>query len=383
MWPSTADRRDHRRGLWLRSRRRRPWRRRAGAVVWLFATFATPRTGGLVLPLPCALASECAAHLPLAFAIQHSLDCLAAGGATITSLAAARLLGRFVASGSVAQGRRRKNICCVTTRRRNLRGFRHLWRRGDSTCAPPTARTFHRGVLDFGRLPLTPADLAPRSLPPPYQTLAVSILAVTLVPTPWLILASTPLAQTEPRPRSPRTLTAATVWRIMATTHGSCDLPRDSPGANRSCSPRALLNTTKRSSANLYAENRLRKKWFEKRAANKNANQTGARQRRKRLRTAQPKRRSRTRCHWRSPNAHKWITFLARYHASNFVIGIAPLDCNFLETSAIWGSNFSSTIITFSFVDTMIQQKTVESFGRNQHGQEGATRRREQVASDS
>ena len=111
-------------------------------------------------------------------------------------------------------------------RRRNLRGFRYLRRRWDA----PTARTFRLGMLDFGRLILTPLSLPPRRLPTPYQMLAFGVLAVTLVPTPRLVLAPTPFAQADPRSWSSRIRTAAAVWLIMATAHGSCDLPRDSPG---------------------------------------------------------------------------------------------------------------------------------------------------------
>jgi len=68
-----------------------------------------------------------------------------------------------MAPGPVAQRSWQKNFCCVTTRRRNLRGFRYLRRIKDA----PTARTFRLGVLDFGRLLLTPSGLPPRRLPTP------------------------------------------------------------------------------------------------------------------------------------------------------------------------------------------------------------------------
>ena len=42
----------------------------------------------------------------------------------------------------------------MTTRRRNLRGFRYLRRRWDA----PTARTFRLGMLDFGRLSCAAVD---------------------------------------------------------------------------------------------------------------------------------------------------------------------------------------------------------------------------------
>ena len=90
---------------------------------------APPRAGGLVLLLACAAALESAAAQPLAFTIQHPANGLTAGGAAVACLVAARLQGRFMAPRPVAQGSRRKNFCCVTTRRRNFRRLRWLWRR--------------------------------------------------------------------------------------------------------------------------------------------------------------------------------------------------------------------------------------------------------------
>jgi len=78
----------------------------------------------------------------------------------------------------------------VTTRRRNLRRLRRLWRRGGTL----TARTFGLGVLGFGRIILPSFGLPPRRLPAPDQTQAFGVLAVMLVPTPRLVLASTAFA---------------------------------------------------------------------------------------------------------------------------------------------------------------------------------------------
>jgi hypothetical protein len=163
---------------------------------------------------------------PLAFAIHYPANGLTASGAAVARLVAARLRRRLLAPRPVAKGTRRKNSCCVTTRCRNLSRLRRLWRRWGAL----TARTFGFGVLGFGRIVLTPFGLPLRRLPTPYQTLAFGVLAVTLIPTPWLVLASTPLAQTDTRSRSARTGTAATVCLILEKAHGSCDLPRDSPG---------------------------------------------------------------------------------------------------------------------------------------------------------
>jgi hypothetical protein len=122
-----------------------------------------------------------------------------------------------MAPWAVAQGRRQQNFCCVTTRRRNLGDLRCLRRRWDAA----TARTLLRGVLGFGRIVLTPLGLPPRRLPAPPHAQAFGVLAVTLVPTPRLVPAATAFAQAEPRPRPSRTGTAAAVWLIMTTAHGS------------------------------------------------------------------------------------------------------------------------------------------------------------------
>src|SRR5207244_1669297 len=132
-------------------------------------------------------------------------------------LVASGLQGRFMAPWPVAQGRWQQNFCCVTTRRRKIGDLRYLWRGWDAS----PARTLLLGVLGFGRIVLTPFGLPPRRQPAPDQAQAFNVLAVTLVPTPRLVVAATAFAQAEPRPRSSRTGTAAAVWLIMTTAHGS------------------------------------------------------------------------------------------------------------------------------------------------------------------
>ena len=183
--------------------------------------FAASRAGGLVLLLACAAASESATELPLAFAIHYPANGLTARGAAVACLAATRLSNRLMAPRPVAHGSWRKNSCCVTTRRPNLRRLRRLWRRRDAL----TARTFGLGVLGFGRIVLPSFGLPLRRLPTPHQPQAFGILAVMLIPTPRLVLASTAFAQADSRPRS----SATTDWLIMTTAHGTT-FPRDSPG---------------------------------------------------------------------------------------------------------------------------------------------------------
>ncbi len=117
----------------------------------------------------------------------------------------------------VAQRSRRKNFCCVTTRRRTFWLVQWLRQRWDTL----TARPLCLGVLRLNRLVLAPSGLPPRRLPAPDQTQALGVLAVTLAPTPRLVAAATAFAQADPRPRSSRTATLAAVWFIMTTAHGS------------------------------------------------------------------------------------------------------------------------------------------------------------------
>jgi hypothetical protein len=176
-----------------------------------------PRASGLVLPVAYAAALERAAPQPLAFAIEHPANRLTAGGAAVACLVATRLARWFMASGPVAQRSRRKNFCCVTTRRRNFGHLRWL-RRGGGTL---TARTLCLGMLGFSRIVLAPLGLPPRRLPAPNQTQAFGVLAVTLVPTLRLVAAAAAFAQANPRPRSSRTATTAAVSLIMTAAHGS------------------------------------------------------------------------------------------------------------------------------------------------------------------
>ena len=158
-------------------------------------------------------ASESTTEPPLAFTIPHPANRLTAGGAAVACLVAARLHNRFMAPRPIAHGSRRKNFCCVTTRCRILRGLRRLWRRWGAL----TARTFCLGVLGFGGIVLAPLGLPLRRLPTPHQPQAFRILAVMLIPTPRLVLASTAFAQTDARSRS----SATAVWLIMTMAHGS------------------------------------------------------------------------------------------------------------------------------------------------------------------
>lgn len=172
-----------------------------------------PPSRGFVLLLASAPASERATELPLAFTINYSPHRLTTGFAAVACLAAPRLHGGLMTAWPSAYGPLGKNLCCVTTRGRNLWLFGGLWRR----CGTLTARPFGLGVLGFDLVLLTAFGLPPRRLPAPDQPQTFGILAVTLVVTPWLVRASTALAQADPRPWS----SAMTIRLMMTMAHGS------------------------------------------------------------------------------------------------------------------------------------------------------------------
>jgi hypothetical protein len=119
-----------------------------------------------------------------------------------------------------------KKFCCVTTRGRNFSFGGSLRRRGGTL----TARTFCLGMLGFGCPVLASSGLPAGGLPAAQLAAAVGVLAVTLVPAAWQVLAATAFAQTDPRPRSSWPSPAAGLGITMRVAHGSVDLPRDSPG---------------------------------------------------------------------------------------------------------------------------------------------------------
>jgi hypothetical protein len=132
----------------------------------------------------------------------------------------------------------KKNFCCVTTRRRNLR-VRLCLRRGFGALA---AHALSFRVLSFDAGIATASSLSLRRLPAADLPLAVRILAITLVPTAWLVLSSAAFAQTDPGARSSWPGTARALWFKVAGAHGSTHyLPRDSPGGTCHRSSRALV----------------------------------------------------------------------------------------------------------------------------------------------
>ena len=101
------------------------------------------------------------------------------------------------------------------------------------------ARALSLGMPVFGVGVLAMFGLPPRSLPAADLPEAFRILAIALVPTPWLVLAPTPFAQTDPRARSAPSGRIAMLSRTLASAHGRCFLPRESSGRMSHHSPRA------------------------------------------------------------------------------------------------------------------------------------------------
>jgi hypothetical protein len=110
-----------------------------------------------------------------------------------------------------------KNFRCVTTRRRNFRILLCLGHGFGSLAA----QALRPGMLCFGLGIQAAFGLPPRCLPATNLPLAFRILAVTLVPTPRLVLPSAAFAQANPHPRAASTGTTTALWFIVAGAHGS------------------------------------------------------------------------------------------------------------------------------------------------------------------
>jgi hypothetical protein len=130
----------------------------------------------------------------------------------------------------------KKRLCCVTTLRCNFWVLKGL-RRGLGLLA---ALLFGLSMLGFDLVVLPAFGLAPRRLPAVDLPLAFRILAVALVPTPWLVLASTPFAHASAWARSAYPGGAAKLSFNVVVAHGSLILPRESSGRMCQHPPRAL-----------------------------------------------------------------------------------------------------------------------------------------------
>jgi hypothetical protein len=165
--------------------------------VALVKNAAPPR--GFILNGSFLLAIRSAAREPLAFTIQDIANGLPTGEAAVACQFAERTHGVFVAARPFAQRKREKTFCCVTTRRRNFWALSDLWRGP----GPLAALSLCVGVLGFGvGVLLATFSLPLRRLPAVNLSQACRILAVALVLTPRLVLASAPFVQAGPRARA-------------------------------------------------------------------------------------------------------------------------------------------------------------------------------------
>ncbi len=89
----------------------------------------------------------------------------------------------------------KKSFCCVTTRRRNLCVLNGLGR----GLGPLAARSLCLGVPSFDLGGQAMFGLPPRRLPATDLPPAFRLLAVALVPAPWLVLALAAFTQAPPR----------------------------------------------------------------------------------------------------------------------------------------------------------------------------------------
>jgi hypothetical protein len=158
----------------------------------------------------------------------------------------------------------KKNLSCVTTRRRKLWVLNSL-RRGLHSL---TARFLVLGVLGFDVGFLATFTLPPRCVPAADFPQAFRILTVALVVTPRLVLAPAPFAQASPQVRAAPSGLGTPLSFTLTGAHGRFDLPREKLGEDVFASSSGVIKTwTRRLLANLSACGEQ----------NKNANKTLAR----------------------------------------------------------------------------------------------------------
>ena len=129
----------------------------------------------------------------------------------------------------------KKTYCCVTMRRRNLWTLSDLGR-GLGLLA---AHFLCLGVLGSDIVVVATFSLPLCRLPAADLPQAFGVLAIALVPTPRVILASAPFIQAGPLARAAHSGLGTVLSFNVVVAHGRLDLPRESSGRMCQHSPRA------------------------------------------------------------------------------------------------------------------------------------------------
>ena len=123
----------------------------------------------------------------------------------------------------------KKRFCCVTTRGRKFR-FLNILRHGLGLL---TARFLCLGMLGFGGGGLATFRLSPRRQPAVDLAPAFRVLAVTLVPTSRVVLATALFVDAGSLARAARSGFGTVFFFNVVVAHGRFDLPRESSGRMR------------------------------------------------------------------------------------------------------------------------------------------------------
>jgi len=122
-----------------------------------------------------------------------------------------------------------KRFCCVTTRGRKFR-FLNILGHGLGLL---TARFLCLGMLGFGGGGLATFSLSPRRQPAVDLSQAFRVLAVTLVPTSRVVLATALFVDAGSLARVARSGFGTAFFFNVVVAHGRFDLPRESSGRMR------------------------------------------------------------------------------------------------------------------------------------------------------
>lgn len=122
-----------------------------------------------------------------------------------------------------------KRFCCVTTRGRKFR-FLHIVGHGLGLL---TARFLCLGMLGFGGGGLATFSLSPCRQPAVDLSPAFQVLAVALVPTSRVVLATALFVDAGSLARAARSGFGTVLFFNVVVAHGRFGLPRESPGRMR------------------------------------------------------------------------------------------------------------------------------------------------------